>query len=120
MNLARRGATAFTRAMAITDNGCPCHLHRDAHFGDIDGEECAAVFTGEHAAGFDRFPAPGIEAKDAIGFRDGKPALYIRELPAMGLTGADLAAIERTAHRRQLFCWKAHYRVITLNAGSRC
>ena len=39
VNLARRGATAFARAMAFADNGCSIGLHGNAHFGDIDGEE---------------------------------------------------------------------------------
>ena len=65
-------------------------MHRDAHFGDIDGDKSAAIFTGENAAGFDRLPAPGIESKDPIGFRNGIPALDIGELAAVGLARPDL------------------------------
>ena len=77
----------------------PVGLDRNPHFGDIDGQEGAAIFPGKDTAGFDGFSAPAIEPKDPIGLRDREPAFDIGELAAIGLARADLAAIEVSPQR---------------------
>ena len=74
VNLAQRGATAFTRTMTFADNGHSIGMYRYPHPGDIDGQERPAVFPGQDAAGFDGLPVPAVEAKDPIGFRNRVPA----------------------------------------------
>ena len=79
-------------------------MHCNPHFGDVDGQECAAVFSGKHAAGFDRLPVPAVKAEDTVGFRDRVPAFNIREFAAIGLAGADMPVIEIAPQRLHLFC----------------
>ena len=93
VHLARGRSVAFTGAMALANDGCTIRMHGDPHPGDIDREECAAVFAGKHAFGLDGLPVPAVKAEDPVGLRDGVPAFEIGQLPAMGLTGADMAAI---------------------------
>ena len=74
------------------NNAAPCALHGDPDPGDIDGQEVAAVFSGQDAAGLKGFPAPAVEAEDPVGFREDVPALQVGEFAAMGLPGADVAS----------------------------
>src|ERR1019366_10193778 len=75
VDLARGCTSAFTRSVTFT-NGCRATcVHGNPHSGDIDGEECAAVFAGEDTAGFKGLSAPPIEPEDPISFRDRVPAL---------------------------------------------
>ena len=90
--------------MAFSNNRCPSGLDRDPHFGDIDGQEGAAIFPGENATGFDRFSAPAIEAEDPVGLRDREPAFDIGELAAIGLARTDLPAVEISPQRLYLLC----------------
>ena len=76
--------------MAFPNDGCPVRMHGDAHPGDIDRQEGAAVLAGKDAFGFNRLPAPAVKAEDPVGLRDGVPAFEIGELAAMGLAGADM------------------------------
>ena len=84
MGFTGRGAAALAGAMAFADDGCPVRMHGDADPRDIDRQETAPVFAGQHTAGIQGFPAPAIEAKDSVGFGDHVPAFQIGELPAMG------------------------------------
>ena len=77
MDLAGRGSSAFTGAVTFANDGRAIGMYRDAHSGDIDGEEGAAVFAREHAAGFKGLSAPAIEAEDPVGFRDRVPAFDV-------------------------------------------
>lgn len=88
MDFSRRCSSAFARAMAFTNYDRAIGVHRDPHSGDVDGEECSAVFTGEHATGFNG-PPPAVEPEDPIGYRDRVPAFNIREFASVGLTSAD-------------------------------
>ena len=90
--------------MALTDDGCAIRLHGDAHPRGVDRQEGAAVLPGQHASGYDRLPAPAIEAENSVGLRDRVPALDIREFPAIGLTRADIATIAVALQRQYLFC----------------
>ena len=104
VHLAGRCSAAFAGAMAFADDGCAVGMHGDPHPGDIDRQEGAAVLAGKDAFGFDRLPVPAVEAEDPVGLRDGVPALEIGELPAMGLTGADMPVIGIAPQRLHLFC----------------
>ena len=52
MHLAGGGAAAFAGAMAFSDDGCPLGPYGEADPGNVNGEECALVFTGQDTAGF--------------------------------------------------------------------
>ena len=104
MDLAGGGASAFPGAMAFPDNGCPIRLHGEPHPGDIDGEEGALGLPGQDALGFDGLSGPAVKAEDPVGLRDRVPALEVGQLPAMGLPGADVAAVGLAPQRLQLFC----------------
>ncbi len=104
MNLARRGATAFARSMAFTNDGRAVCMYGDPHPRDVNGDEDPAVFTREHTAGFERLPAPAVESENPIGFRDRIPALQIGQLATIGLTGADMTAVGITPQCLHLFC----------------
>ena len=118
MHLARGRSVAFTGAVALTNNGHTVRMNGDPHPGDIDRQECASIFAGKNAFGFDGFPVPAVKAEDPVGLRDGVPAFEIGQLPAMGLPGPDVGAVRLTPQRLQLFCREAHHRVLTLRTGS--
>ena len=103
VNLARRGAPAFSGAVALPDDGRLARLHRDPDLGGVDGQEIAAVLPGKHAAGFQALPVPAVEAEDAVGLRDRVPALDIAELPPVRFSGAHIAVVERPAQGLHLF-----------------
>ena len=63
VHLAGGRAAAFTGAMALADDGCTVRLHGDPHPGDIDRQESAAVFPGEHTAGFDASPGSSRQSR---------------------------------------------------------
>ena len=71
--------------MAFADDLHPVCFNCNAHLRRIDRKECATVFPAEHATGFNRLPAPGIKAKDAVGLRDRIPALDIGKLSPIGV-----------------------------------
>ena len=77
VNFTRRVSTAFARAMAFADDLHPVCFNCNTHLRRIDSEECATVLPAEHTAGFNRLPAPGIKAEDAVGLRDRISALDI-------------------------------------------
>src|SRR5215475_13583710 len=104
VHFTRRVATALAGTMTFTDDRRAIGLHGNAHLGDVDRAERAAVFSCEDAARLDSFTAPGIKAEDPIGFRDREPAFDVCQFAAMGLARADLPAIEVTTQRLQLFC----------------
>jgi hypothetical protein len=79
-------------------------MHGDADPGEIDRQEGSAVLTGQHTAGFDRFPVPAIKTKDAVGFRDGVPALQIGQFAAIGFAGPNMGPAGLAPQRLQLFC----------------
>ena len=94
MNLSRGSPATFTRTMPFADD-CRSFSHNgDAHLGDIDCNEAAAIFAGEDATGFHRFPVPAVEAENAVRLRDRKPALDVGELTTIDFAGADLPAVE--------------------------
>src|SRR5450631_426349 len=104
VDLARGRSSTFTRAVAFT-NGCRATcVHGNPHSGDIDGEECAAVFAGEDTAGFKGLSAPPIESENSISFRDRIPAFDIVERTAIRFSSADIAVIEIAPQRLDLFC----------------
>src|SRR3974377_529705 len=103
MHLARECASAFPAAMTLANDACPIGLYRQPHPGDIDGKEDAFVLSGERTARFNGLSRPAIKAKDAVGLRDGIPALKITELPSiMGLSCADMPVIGLTPERSHL------------------
>ena len=83
MDLTRGGAAAFAGAMAFSNDGCAARLHGDADAGKVDRQERSTGLASQHTAGFERFPAPAIKAEDAVGLRDGVPALQVGKLPAV-------------------------------------
>src|SRR6516165_4330327 len=104
--------------MALAHDGCSLGLHGDAHLGDIDGKKRSTAFPRQDATRLDRLPAPGIKAKDAVGFRDRKPAFDIREVATIGRPRANVPAAEATPQRLHLLCCETHYFVLTLKTGS--
>ena len=118
MHLAGGRPVAFPGAMALADDGRAVCMHGEPDPGCIDGEEGATVLAGKDAFGFNRLPIPAVKAEDPIGLRDGVPALDIGEFPAMGLSGTDMGTVRLPPQRLQLFCRKAHQRVLTLKTGS--
>ena len=71
-------------------------LHCQPHAGDIDGKEGTFVLAGEHTAGLNGLSRPAIKAKDAVGLRDGVPALEITELAAISDAAANVPLIGLT------------------------
>ena len=104
VHLARRCAAAFTGAMAFPNDGCAVCMNGDPDPGEVDRQECAPIFAGKDATGFDGLPVPAVKPKDPVGFRNRVPALQIGELPAIGLTGADKPVIGLAPQRADLFC----------------
>ena len=94
MNVTGRRAAALTGAVAFANDRAPVGLNGNAHLGNIDGGKGPAIFAGEDATGFHRFPVPAVEAENAVRLRDRKPALDVGELTTMGFAGADLPAVE--------------------------
>ena len=78
--------------------------HGNANFGDIDSEKRAAIFPCQDTPSFRGLPAPGIEAKDAVGFRDRIPALDIGQFAPFHCARANVPAAEATPQRLHLFC----------------
>src|SRR5262245_1885877 len=93
-------------------------MHSNAHFGGIDREDRAAIFPRQDTPSFHGLPAPGIEAKDTVGFRDRIPAFDIGQLAPVHFAPANVPAAEATPQRLHLFCCETHHRVLTLRTGS--
>src|SRR5262245_49178010 len=104
VHLTGGGATPFTRAVTLSNDGCTAGLHRNPYPRSIDSKEGAAIFPGEDTTGFDRLPAPTIKTKDAVGFRDRVPALDIGEFAPIGFAGADVTVVEIAPQGFELFC----------------
>ena len=79
--------------MALPNDGRAIGMYGDPDSGDIDRQEGPAVLAGKDAFGVDGLPVPAVKPEDPIGLRDRVPALEIGQFAAMGLTGADMAAI---------------------------
>src|SRR5664280_2393459 len=104
VDLARGCSSAFTRAVTFTNRSRATCVHGNPHAGDMDGEECAAVFAGEDTAGFKGLSAPPIESENSIGFRDRIPAFDIVERAAIRFSGTDIAVTEIAPQRLNLPC----------------
>jgi hypothetical protein len=90
--------------MALPDDGRAIRLHGHPHPGEIDGKEGAPVLAGQHAAGFQRFPAPAIKAEDPVGLGDGVPALQVGQFAAIGFASAQMPVIGLPPQGTDLFC----------------
>jgi hypothetical protein len=90
--------------VTLSNDDCAAGLHRNPYPGDVDRKEGAAIFPGEDTTGFNRFPAPSIKAKDAVGFRNRVPALDVGEFAPIGFAGADVTLIEIASQGFDLFC----------------
>jgi hypothetical protein len=90
--------------MAFPNDGCAVRMNGDPDPGDIDRHECAPIFAGKDAFGFDGLPIPAVKPEDPVRFRNRVPALDKEQLSAMGFACADMAVIEIAPQRLHLLC----------------